>query len=111
MLNISQAQPQPNFANLWNPEPTTPNEWLMRWFRDKRITVPTENQGVTTLDIDKITVPRVKSNPRPDALITIKGGYSFYIIFPQDCVYRPMDKPTLVIPDASLERAWWLLNE
>jgi len=111
MSSTNNTLAQARFAQAWEPDPSTPNEWLMHWFREKRIRVPTQKLGVTNLEIDNISTTNIRTNPRPDALITTKTGKSFYVLFTESRVYRPYDKPTLVIPNCCLNRAWWLLNE
>lgn len=111
MTSTKHTTTHAHFARAWKPDPATPNEWLMHWFREKRIRVPTQKLGVAILEIENISTANIRTKPRPDALITIKGGKSFYVLFNEGRVYRPYDKPTLVIPNCCINRAWWLLNE
>ena len=114
MRHLQQAQQKahnPNrFLTLIYREPATPNEWLKRWHETQTIEVPTEDEGIISLEIESIEMPDGLLKPRPDVLINIKNGNPFYVVFSQKNVFRPYDKPALIVPESKLNKAWWLLG-
>lgn len=98
------------FANCQSSEPSTSNEWLIFWHREKTIRVPTRNGGTATLDIENIRVPDQKLHPELDAIVTLKHGKEFYVMFSPGKVIRRYDKPVLMLPNSRLHGAWWLLD-